>query len=264
MELIGIGNYAVGFVIMAGIYSIFALGLNVHWGFTGLFNIGIAGFFAVGAYTSALLTTPPPDPAQFEDFVFGGNWAQTGFLDMGIDLWFVLALGAAGLACAAVALVIGYVTLRLNDDYLAIATLGIAEAVRLFFLNEKWAANGSKGLYRIPGISGRPEFAGPVRLPVSCRDTGCAGRTVSGRAAGGEFALGPSAQGDPGGRDRGRGERQERVQFQAPVVCFRGCDNGNRGSALCPPHPIPGASHVRSFACHVRDMGDADGRRHRQ
>ena len=154
MELMGVANYAVGFVIMAGIYSIFALGLNVHWGYTGLFNIGIAGFFAVGAYTSALLTTPPPDSTQFEDFVFGGNWAQTGFLDMGVDLWFVLALGGAGLACAAIALVIGYVTLRLNDDYLAIATLGIAEAVRLFFLNEKWVANGSKGLYRIPEFLG--------------------------------------------------------------------------------------------------------------
>ena len=54
------------------------------------------------------------------------------------------------LVCAFVALIIGYVTLRLNDDYLAIATLGIAESVRLFFLNEKWAANGSRGMYNIP------------------------------------------------------------------------------------------------------------------
>lgn len=154
MELAGIANYAVGFAIMAGIYSIFALGLNVHWGFTGLFNIGVAGFFAVGAYTSALLTTPPPDSAQFEDFVFGGDWARIGFLDMGIDLWFALALAAAGLVCAIIALAIGYITLRLNDDYLAIATLGIAEATRLFFLNEKWVANGSKGLYRIPEFLG--------------------------------------------------------------------------------------------------------------
>ena len=159
MELIGVANYAVGFVIMAGIYSIFALGLNIHWGYTGLFNIGIAGFFAIGAYTSAILTTPPPDSAQFEDFIFGGNWAQVGALDLGIDAWFILALAAAGLSCALVALVIGYVTLRLNDDYLAIATLGIAEAVRLFFLNEKWVANGSRGLYRIP------EFLGDLISP---------------------------------------------------------------------------------------------------
>ena len=143
-------DYTASFVVVAGIYAVFALGLNVHWGFTGLFNIGIAGFFAVGAYTSALLTTRPPDPLLFEEFVFGGNWAQLGFLDLGIDLWFFLALAAAGAVCGVIALVIGYVTLRLNDDYLAIATLGIAESVRLLFLNEKWIANGSKGLYQIP------------------------------------------------------------------------------------------------------------------
>ena len=150
MELIGLFNYLVGFAIMAGIYAIVALGLNVHWGFTGLFNIGIAGFFALGAYTAALLTSPPPDVSQFEDFLFGGNLAQLGILDLGIDLWFFVGLAAAAAVCGIVALVIGSVTLRLNDDYLSIATLGIAESVRLFFLNEKWAANGSKGLYRIP------------------------------------------------------------------------------------------------------------------
>ena len=48
MEVIGILDYLVGFAIMAGIYSVFSLGLNVHWGFTGLFNIGIAGFFCAG------------------------------------------------------------------------------------------------------------------------------------------------------------------------------------------------------------------------
>ena len=146
MEIVGILNYLVGFAIMAGIYSIFSLGLNVHWGFTGLFNIGIAGFFALGAYTSALLTTQPPDPALAEDFIFGGNWSQLAFLDLGFDLWFFLGLAAAALVCGIIALPIGYVTLRLRDDYLAIATLGIAETSRLFFLNEKWVANGSKGL----------------------------------------------------------------------------------------------------------------------
>ena len=154
MELGGLADYLVGFTIMAGIYAVFALGLNVHWGFTGLFNIGIAGFFALGAYTSALLTTAPPDPTLFEDFRFGGNWAQVGFLDLGIDLWFFLGLGSAAVVCGVIALVIGYITLRLRDDYLAIATLGIAESVRLFFLNEKWLANGSKGLYRIPKFLG--------------------------------------------------------------------------------------------------------------
>ena len=154
MDVSGLLSYLAGFVIMAGIYAVFALGLNVHWGFTGLFNIGIAGFFALGAYTTALLTTQPPDPQLFEDFKFGGNWAGLPFLDLGIDLWFFLGLGAAAAVCGIIALIIGYVTLRLRDDYLAIATLGIAETVRLLFLNEKWLANGSKGLYRIPKFLG--------------------------------------------------------------------------------------------------------------
>ena len=155
MNILGIIDYTTGFAIVAVIYAIFTLGLNVHWGYTGLFNIGIAGFFALGAYTAALLTTASPDPRMFEDFKFGGDLPELlGVLNLGIDLWFVVALLAAGVVSGLVALVIGFVTLRLRDDYLAIATLGIAEAVRLIFLNEKWLANGSKGLYRIPKFLG--------------------------------------------------------------------------------------------------------------
>ncbi len=146
----GVG-YFTDYAIFAAIYAVFSLGLNVHWGFTGLFNIGIAGFFALGAYTAALLTTPPPDPLMFEDFKFGGDLAAA--IGVG-DLWFVVALLGAGAVCGLVALVIGFITLRLRDDYLAIATLGIAESVRLIFLNERWLANGSKGLYRIPKFLG--------------------------------------------------------------------------------------------------------------
>jgi branched-chain amino acid transport system permease protein len=147
MEFWDVG-YWTGYAVMAATYAVFTLGLNVHWGFTGLFNIGIAGFFALGAYTSALLTTPPPDKGLFfEDFKWGGDLASR--IEFG-DLWFVVALLAAGAVCGVVALIIGFITLRLRDDYLAIATLGIAETVRHVFLNEKWLANGSKGLYRIP------------------------------------------------------------------------------------------------------------------
>ena len=151
MDLVGVASYTTGFAIVAGIYAVFALGLNVHWGYSGLFNIGIAGFFALGAYTSALLTTARPDPQLFEDFKFGGSLPDAmGVLNLGIDLWFVVALAAAGAICGIVALAVGFITLRLREDYLAIATLGIAEGIRLIFLNEKWLANGSKGLYRIP------------------------------------------------------------------------------------------------------------------
>lgn len=170
IDLSGVVGYLTGFAIMAVIYAIITLGLNVHWGYTGLFNIGIAGFFALGAYTSALVTTAPPDPQMFEDYIWGGNLpAWLGVLNLGIDLWFLLALLAATVVCGIIALFIGFLTLRLREDYLAIATLGIAESVRIIFLNEKWLANGSKGLYRIPKFLGdlvSPQYYDYVYLVV--------------------------------------------------------------------------------------------------
>ena len=54
---LGLLLYLISLLTMGGIYSILSLGLNIQWGFTGLFNAGIAGFFAIGAYTSAILTS---------------------------------------------------------------------------------------------------------------------------------------------------------------------------------------------------------------
>jgi branched-chain amino acid transport system permease protein len=155
MDASSLLSYLSGFTILAAIYAVFALGLNIHWGATGLLNLGIAGFFALGSYTSALLSMPAPDPAQFEDFTFGGNLpALLGPLNLGVDLWFLVSLAGAAAVSALVAVAVGYVTLRLRDDYLAITTLGIAEVTRLVFLNEKWLGNGSRGLYRIPKFLG--------------------------------------------------------------------------------------------------------------
>jgi branched-chain amino acid transport system permease protein len=125
---------------MAGIYAVFALGLNIQWGYTGLFNIGIAGFFCIGAYTSAMITTPMPT----------GIYAQYVHQLFGLNLHFVFGLLGAALVCGIVALLIGVPTLRLGEDYLAIATLGIAETFRLIFNNETWLANGPRGLMGLP------------------------------------------------------------------------------------------------------------------
>ena len=140
MEIGGIIAYLVSLAIMAGIYAVFALGLNIQWGYTGLFNIGIAGFFCIGAYTSAMVTTPMPT----------GVYAQYVHQIFGLDLPFVFGLLGAALVCGIVALLIGIPTLRLGEDYLAIATLGIAETVRLIFNNETWLANGPRGLMGLP------------------------------------------------------------------------------------------------------------------
>ena len=129
----GLFSFAVFFVSFVGIYAILTLGLNVQWGFTGLFNIGIAGFFAMGAYTSAILTTAPtPDHLG------------------GFDLPIIVGVAAAIVTSGLLALLIGLITLNLREDYLAIATIGLAEIVRLFFKNEEWLANGPRGVFAIP------------------------------------------------------------------------------------------------------------------
>ncbi len=140
MELGGVIAYIVSLVIMASIYAVFCLGLNIQWGYTGLFNIGIAGFFCIGAYTSAMVTMPMP----------GGVLAKYVHQLFGLNLPFVFGLLGAALVCGLVALIIGVPTLRLNEDYLAIATLGIAETFRLIFNNERWLANGPQGLMGLP------------------------------------------------------------------------------------------------------------------
>ena len=140
MEIGGVIAYLVSLAIMAGIYAVFCLGLNIQWGYTGLFNIGIAGFFCVGAYTSAMITTPMPT----------GVYAHYVHQLFGFNLPFLVGLLGAALMCGIIAFLIGIPTLRLGEDYLAIATLGIAETIRLIFNNEKWLANGSRGLMGLP------------------------------------------------------------------------------------------------------------------
>ena len=136
----GLAHYLISFATMAAIFGLLALGLNVQWGYTGLFNIGVAGFFAVGAFTSALFTTEKPTGPL-------ALYAQQAF---GLKLPFLVGVAAAGLLGAVVALLVGLPTLRLREDYLAIATIGIAETLRLVFQNERWLANGPQPLQGIP------------------------------------------------------------------------------------------------------------------
>lgn len=136
----GIISYVVSFATMASIYAVLTLGLNVQWGYTGLFNIGIAAFFSIGAFTSALVTTLPPEGAF-------ASFSQQLF---GLGAPFVIGVLAAGIVSAAVAWLVGIPTLRLREDYLAMATIGIAELTRLVFQNERWLANGPQPMRGIP------------------------------------------------------------------------------------------------------------------
>jgi branched-chain amino acid transport system permease protein len=130
-------SYIASFLILVGIYAVFSLGLNVHWGYTGIFNFGVAGFFAVGAYTTAILTKEP-STGQYVEYIGG------------FGLPYVVGLLGAGAACGILALIIGIPTLSLREDYLAIATIGVAETLRRVFINERWLANGTRGMIGIP------------------------------------------------------------------------------------------------------------------
>ncbi len=129
----GVISYLVFFLILALILSIAVLGLNLQWGFTGLFNAGVAGFIAVGAYVMAILTGPA------RDAVFGG-----------FGLPFAVGLIGAMVAAGFAALLVGLVTLRLKGEYLAVATFGIAVTIQLVCLNWEYVTGGTLGLISIP------------------------------------------------------------------------------------------------------------------
>mgnify|MGYP001466405135 CR=1 FL=1 len=137
-------SYQLRIVNLCGIYITLGLSLNLIYGFTGLFSLGHAGFMAVGAYTTALLTMPP----QLKEMNY--------FLEpivpwLANTEWsFLPALLMGGLLAAVVGFLIGAPVLKLKDDYLAIATLGFAEIIRIVFTNTQSLTNGPLGLKGLP------------------------------------------------------------------------------------------------------------------
>ncbi|MER8799401.1 branched-chain amino acid ABC transporter permease [Mesorhizobium sp. M0012] len=141
MDLLGYGAF---FLTTALIFSLITLGLNLQWGLTGLFNVGVAGFVAIGAYTSALLTTP--DDA-----------ARLGGFDLPILIGWLGAMLLGGVTAA----ITGIATLRLRSDYLAITTFGVAVVVQLVALDAQKLTGGPFGIGFIP----RP-FGGLAETPL--------------------------------------------------------------------------------------------------
>ena len=132
-------TYVSGVISLGLIYVIATVGLAVFTGFTGLFSLGHAAFFAIGAYTAAILT-----------YFYGFN--------------FYVALALGGAAGGLVGFLIGYPTLKakLRTDYFAIATLGFGEAIRVLLENLP-ITQGARGL---PGIRGETTL--PVLLVCTC------------------------------------------------------------------------------------------------
>ncbi|HHY37427.1 MAG TPA: branched-chain amino acid ABC transporter permease [Clostridia bacterium] len=121
-----------------------AVGLNIIYGYTGQFSLGHAGFMAIGAYTSALLTMSPAQKAA-NFFII-----PIHPLLANVRLPFLPAVLIGGLLAAVFAVLIGIPVLRLRDDYLGMATLGFSEIVRVLINNMQSITNGSLGLKGIP------------------------------------------------------------------------------------------------------------------
>ncbi|MGX7776344.1 branched-chain amino acid ABC transporter permease [Streptococcus pluranimalium] len=115
--------YHVQILMGIGISIIMAMGTNLVLGFSGQFSLGQAGFMAIGAYATAIMTQTNPTYAGF-------------YLSM------LVGAMVAGL----IAVIVGFPTLRLKGDYLAIATLGVAEIIRIAIVNGGELTNGAAGL----------------------------------------------------------------------------------------------------------------------
>ncbi|MCJ1969510.1 branched-chain amino acid ABC transporter permease [Lactococcus carnosus] len=119
-----INEFVAQIITQIGINLIVAVGLNLVIGFTGQFSFGSAGFMAIGAYSSAIISAR-----------MAPTWG-TIFLSM--------LIGA--IVAGIVAIIVGYPTLRLKGDYLAIATLGVSEIIRILIMNGGDLTNGAAGL----------------------------------------------------------------------------------------------------------------------
>jgi branched-chain amino acid transport system permease protein len=120
-EARGLINVIARLTFLIGVFSMLALALNLHWGYTGLFNIGVVGFMAVGIYTMAMVSKPAST----------GGAAQIPGL--GLPIWVGVIAGV--LAAALLGLLVALPALRLRADYLAIVTIAMSEIVRFVYMS---------------------------------------------------------------------------------------------------------------------------------
>jgi branched-chain amino acid transport system permease protein len=135
MSTIASGEFWAFVGVVAGIYTIFALGIQLEFGFTGLLNFGHVAFMAIGAYAMAILV-----------------------VKSGLSMW--IAAPLAILAAAAFGLLLGLPTLRLRADYFAIVTIAFSEIVRYVATNEDRLTGGSQGTINLAGAGEAAEYNG--------------------------------------------------------------------------------------------------------
>jgi branched-chain amino acid transport system permease protein len=138
-------TYLAPTLALAGMWILLTLGLNVQWGYAGLINFSVAAFWGIGMYSVALIVSPRSPLA--------------------LELSPLVALVAAVVVSALVAVAIGIPTLRLRADYLAIASLGLAEIIRLLIQNERQWTAGTRGISVPELLPGLPDALDAVFAP---------------------------------------------------------------------------------------------------
>jgi branched-chain amino acid transport system permease protein len=118
--------FVAGLIALGGIYAMLAISLNINGGILGLWDLGVVGYFAIGAYTYTLLTIDAPD---------------------GLGLPMIVGVIGAAVITGLVSLFIGYTSLRLQSEYLLITTFAFAEIIRMVAVNEKWLTNVNVGIF---------------------------------------------------------------------------------------------------------------------
>ena len=139
--------YLLRILNLCAIFSIYAVTFNLVFGYTGQFSLGHAGFAAVGAYVAALLTLTPAQKIS--------NFFLKPIVPLlaNVEFPFLPALIVGGLLASLVGSLIAWPALRLRGDYLAIATLGFSEIIRILLVNMQPITNGALGLKGIPSFT---------------------------------------------------------------------------------------------------------------
>ncbi|MBM7853949.1 branched-chain amino acid transport system permease protein [Desulfohalotomaculum tongense] len=139
-----LSRFQIRILNLAAIFVILGLSLNLVVGFTGMFSLGHSGFMCVGAYTAAILTMSP----ESKELIYYMEPIVPVLKN--IEWPVIPATVMGGVVAAIFGVLVGFPALRLRDDYLAIATLGFAEIIRIIVTNTISITNGALGLKNIP------------------------------------------------------------------------------------------------------------------
>lgn len=133
-------SFLVSIACVSAILSFLALSINISWGFNRILNFGIVGFFAIGSFTTAVITSPAP----YE----GAKYT------IGLGLPIPLGIICGALVAGAFATILGLIAIRLKGHYLGVGSFAFAEFVLIVSEQEEWLTGGNFGIQTVPRMFG--------------------------------------------------------------------------------------------------------------